>query len=480
MNVCVVFAIFFCFSFSLFCHVRSLSFLSPFSRSDDEAEKWGSSSEEETDSSEDDLPQVQWDESGYGDAADRAYLQSLPEVEREEILYERAEQRRKITDRRAIRQQVKERQKEQRSQLRTSKRKRSAASEHSQRSRLQALKDLTERRLGKRPTLARTDTARWDSDDEDDEMDDEDAMDQHDRAYVDEAEQASRARRARVEERDSEEQEKRLADEQGPQAELEHLESVRLSRSALARHMNKPYFRKLVPGFFVRVVIGEHLGERVYRMAEVVELHDGNKTYRLEKQQTNLVLLLRHAGSSPRPFRMEFVSDSPITGEEFREWVSAMHKAKRERPRVAHIEELQQRLEEANNYNYTHEDVKRMVEENRANAQTLGTNASALAEERARVLNLRDVAKQRGHLDEYDQMVERLAEVEALIDQEREFQSSEKKDTIQLINKRNISQNFRLLDEHRSKVCGHTFHLNLSLHVSRDTDSLVAVWHLGF
>lgn len=48
---------------------------------------------------------LKYDEEGYGDEADREYLESLPQLQRESIVYDRKEKRQEALDRKAALQQ---------------------------------------------------------------------------------------------------------------------------------------------------------------------------------------------------------------------------------------------------------------------------------------------------------------------------------------------------------------------------------------
>ena len=74
-------------------------------------------------------------------------------------------------------------------------------------------------------------------------------------------------------------------------------------------------------GAFVRIGIGNHDGRPVYRVAEVIGVHETPKVYALGKGRTNKGLKLKH-GRQERVFRMEYVSNSNFSDSEFRKWKS--------------------------------------------------------------------------------------------------------------------------------------------------------------
>lgn len=52
----------------------------------------------------------------------------------------------------------------------------------------------------------------------------------------------------------------------------EDLEPIRLSRFKMERFVQLPFFKKLVVGCFVRIGIGQHEGQSVYRCTEVTDV----------------------------------------------------------------------------------------------------------------------------------------------------------------------------------------------------------------
>merc|ERR1719433_1297331 len=57
------------------------------------------------------------------------------------------------------------------------------------------------------------------------------------------------------------------------------LERARLSRNQLEKWIHLPDFSKVISGCFVRIGIGQHEGESVYRVAEILEACDTTKIY---------------------------------------------------------------------------------------------------------------------------------------------------------------------------------------------------------
>ncbi|PPQ76853.1 hypothetical protein CVT26_002304 [Gymnopilus dilepis] len=96
------------------------------------------------------------------------------------------------------------------------------------------------------------------------------------------------------------------------------LESVRLSRDAIAKHCVKPWFEDYVAGAWVRYLIGqEPNGAPVYRICQVQNLApDLVKPYKVNDKTLNQAFELKH-GKSVKTFNMDKVSNAPFLDKEF-------------------------------------------------------------------------------------------------------------------------------------------------------------------
>jgi len=125
---------------------------------------------------------------------------------------------------------------------------------------------------------------------------------------------------------------KRVREEQGPKVELKpgwatlnDVTKIRCNRDTLSRWLDEDEFGPLVKGCVVRVLVGEQNRARTYRMCVVGGLETGRETYRFGKVRTNKLLICKF-GDLVRPFKMEYISNSDITEEEFNNWHVQMEK----------------------------------------------------------------------------------------------------------------------------------------------------------
>uniref|UniRef100_A0A0N5BKR2 Plus3 domain-containing protein n=1 Tax=Strongyloides papillosus TaxID=174720 RepID=A0A0N5BKR2_STREA len=141
---------------------------------------------------------------------------------------------------------------------------------------------------------------------------------------------------------------------------VEQLSEIVVTRQFLSKHCHAPFFAKSVIGCFVRIGIGHKNGVQVYRVTQIDSVDEGNKIYTLENTKTNLTLKLKY-GKDYKAYRMEFVSNTPITSEEFSHWKSNMRQLDINLPSERFVESKKKDIEEVANHQYTEEDANYIV-----------------------------------------------------------------------------------------------------------------------
>ena len=307
-----------------------------------------------------------------GDAADRAHLAQMNELEREAILLERAEARKQIESRRQIVALAKKRALElARREAASSTRGISSA----KREELEALervakaKDRKERakRVFGESDDSGEDEAMMDSDDEDEARRRDDDVE-----VSKKPKKASSRRRRDVDDDDFSDYEYDEGDESTTPATRAQIDSITLKRHQIEAWVNEPYFESAVTHCLVRVGIGlNKQQENVYRLVEVAGVADGKykqyslKTYEyLPGKKTQKWLVLRW-GSSEKTFRLSEVSNSPTTSDEWAAWVAHIVDSGSRKITQRDVKVCLENLKEAANYRYTEDDVTRILAEKR-------------------------------------------------------------------------------------------------------------------
>jgi len=189
------------------------------------------------------------------------------------------------------------------------------------------------------------------------------------------------------------------------------LNSIRLSRDKLEKWVEEPFFTTTSPGFFVRIGIGlGRKGRRVYRVAQITKVEEGNGFYNLGSKKTNFVLKLAH-GSNEKAFRLEYVSNQDFTPTEFTKWVQTMNDEGVKIIRRSGIEEKLKQLNEIPNFVYTLAAVKGMLQKKKKNMKpvNIAREKALLAAKRGEALD--DKTKQK--IDDKLKRLEELAKADS-------------------------------------------------------------------
>ena len=124
----------------------------------------------------------------------------------------------------------------------------------------------------------------------------------------------------------------------------------------MEKYIHSPFFKTLVMNCFVRIGIGQHHGQAVYRAAEIVDVVETAKVYHVGNSKTNLGLRLKF-GKEERVFRVEFISNQHISPGEFEKWKAACQKADLPLPTIEFVKSKALAIKKANNYNFTSDDI---------------------------------------------------------------------------------------------------------------------------
>lgn len=215
----------------------------------------------------------------------------------------------------------------------------------------------------------------------------------------------------------------------------EDLEKIRLSRHKMERFVHLPIFSKAIIGCFVRIGIGSNQGRPVYRVAEITAVCETAKIYQLGNTRTNKGLRLKH-GSQERVFRLEFVSNSPFQESEYNKWVEDCAAHGTELPSMIHVDQKQKDIQDLLYYQFSSEDIDKMVEEK----ARFNHNPTNFAVAKTLLMKEKDIAAQKGD----DESVEKLTEKIADLDEKANSLDKRRTQTIaaiSYINERNRKNN---------------------------------------
>ncbi|KAG0332168.1 hypothetical protein BG004_001364 [Podila humilis] len=311
--------------------------------------------EDEDEDDDDEGPVDEYDAEYFGDSKDRAELMAMAEVDREQILFERAKKRTMLLDHRQVAKRLKRQEEASRSSRKGSgsagrdNARRSTRAKDTKTGNTKALADLKkaqERKKARRSHSPEPRRRRKGSVDYSDKSESSSAESEEDRDY------------------DSEPDRKKSSLSKSmarKPATFEELSSIKLGRDNLEKWCYSPFFKDTVVGCFVRVAIGQDRNRSVYRICEVTAVGKQAKVYALGKIMTDLTLTLKH-GKAERVFMMDILSNSPFTEDEFRRFESQLKNDGVEMATLEHVENKVKDIQHARDYVLSNKEVEDIIE----------------------------------------------------------------------------------------------------------------------
>ena len=381
--------------------------------SPDEGELTESENESLSEDSDDATFNDGLDENCVGDAEDRNRLTSMTEAERERVLFERMEKRESMKTRQEIQRKLKlQKKKEEAAKVEADRKKHeheSKASSRTQRVRKtqsddkgkgKAIDELRAKREAHKAKLKSTESSRRSPEPKtllktkdvytDDEDDDDKSISSS--PSPDSEEESDRA----------------------PTPEIvrnittkEQLTKIRLSRFKLEKWVHLPFFKELVCGCFIRIGIGDKLGKKIYRVAEIYDVVETPKVYSLGNIKTNKVLKVRH-GIAENMYRLEFVSNQDFTDSEFLKWKTTIQQNNLKLPTVKFTDNKSKAIKEAMEHEYTNEEIDQIVKEK----EKFRKNPRNFATKKSNMLNQKHMAESVGDYAEVEKLKADLEDLE--------------------------------------------------------------------
>ncbi|GAB2298697.1 hypothetical protein Dimus_032769 [Dionaea muscipula] len=226
---------------------------------------------------------------------------------------------------------------------------------------------------------------------------------------------------------------------------FEEIKGITIRRSKLAKWFMEPFFDELIVGCFVRVGIGTKSGMNVYRLCIVrnVDASDPDRQYKLDNKITYKYLnCVWGSESSAARWQMARISDSPPDQEEYRQWVREVERRNGRIPSKQEVAEKREAIEKTNNFVYSAETVKQMLQEKKS-ASTKPLNIAAEKEKLRREL---EAAEFKNDVTQVERIKARLQELEAMRQAQAQGRDS-KALRLAEMNRKNRVENFRNASE---------------------------------
>ncbi|KNZ72520.1 RNA polymerase-associated protein [Termitomyces sp. J132] len=217
-------------------------------------------------------------------------------------------------------------------------------------------------------------------------------------------------------------------------AAIEDLEKCRLTRDLLAKHCMAPWFPDYVQNAWVRYLIGQENGQPVYRICQIANLGaDTVKTYRINDKQTDQALELMH-GKSVKPFPMDKVSNGNFQPKEFERLAKVCSAEDVKLPTKWQLEKKIAEMNKLVSQPVTESDINAMLaRKNQLNKKTTAISATM---EKSRLMQARTLAQRRNDYNEVAEIDAKLAELTP-----SQPQKDESVDLLAKVNERNRKAN---------------------------------------
>lgn len=162
---------------------------------------------------------------------------------------------------------------------------------------------------------------------------------------------------------------------------------------------------------------------------------EGPKTYQLESTRTNKVITVKH-GSDSRSFKLDIVSNSQITQQEFEEFKARCERDKVELPNRDVINRKKNDINFAVNYSYKDSDIEAIVREKEKYKQT----PVNFAVKKTELLKQKEMAEQLNNIDDVLRITQEIEELESKA-KELDLKRTSNISAISYINERNRMRN---------------------------------------
>ncbi|KAF9442144.1 plus-3-domain-containing protein [Macrolepiota fuliginosa MF-IS2] len=358
----------------------------------------------------------------YKDEYDRQLLLQMSEVEREEILSQRLEEKQQLLDKRLLSQMVQQQRGGGTDDSVAKAAKRQHAVRGATKEKSNKLAELKAKRKAKDERKRNTSPKRdRSSSPMDMEISDGESEDGQITKFEQEEEKVGRIFNK--------------ASSENEPITVEDLERCRLTRDLLAKHALSPWFEDYVKGAWVRYLIGQEDGP-VYRICEIQNLSaDFVKPYNINEKMINQALELKH-GKSVRVFHMDKVSNGAFSLKEFERLKATCTSEEVKLPTKRDLEHKATQLHKLPMQPVTESDINAMLARK---SQLQSTKSSGMTTmERSRLNQARTLALRRNDLDE---MAEIDAQLAALGTPTKPRQNEEAADLLTKVNERNRKAN---------------------------------------
>ncbi|GMH38214.1 hypothetical protein BSKO_06098 [Bryopsis sp. KO-2023] len=395
--------------------------------------EWSNHEEEEREEGEavdddNEAPAIELREDLVYDEDDRAKLLGMTEVDREMVYAERIETKEREKDRQRLLQQNEE------EDIRMSSRR-----DKDKNRKDTALRELQKRKAQQEAKEHRSKQSVWEEGGSDGEAEEEAPRDV----------ESDDVRLAEISESESDNERgghRSSMHAWGP-ADLEEMEdeyadskdvqSIQVIRSQLERWFTEPHFEQTMPQCFLRMAEADNSSgtvQRGYRIMEVIEVVEKDRPYKFGDRplQTTKYLRMRE-GYKEFIREISMVSNQAFLAVEFDRWRQCCERDNRPPLSKAGIVDTRAKIEKAERYRFSSEDVKKLLE---SKGKRPIRNVAA---EKIKLERQREYYEEQKDTAEVEKLNQQIAE----LTQSKKSSGKGRSDGMASINKRNIMLNFK-------------------------------------
>eukprot|EP00210_Caulerpa_lentillifera_P001275 g1231.t1 len=200
------------------------------------------------------------------------------------------------------------------------------------------------------------------------------------------------------------------------EAEFADFLSAQIFRTDLERWLNEPHFEESVLGCYVRFHGDEATkldrNRNEYLMVEVLECQANEDTtpysFGPSNKLTKMQLLLKR-GSSQFWSGLNVISNAAFTVKEFEDWVQSCKRHNHQLPSKMELEDRKDQIEQARKFVFTHDEVKKILDEKRKQGSLKMSNVM----QRAHLMRLRDFSMEQEDYEKVEEYEAQIKELEA-------------------------------------------------------------------
>lgn len=366
-------------------------------------------------------------EGKYKDDQDRDQLESMDEMQREQILFDRSQEMERYNERKYLIQRMKQQKQAQLPAKPTRSSNRNNKGTSSNTSKLDKLSELKKQREQK-DRKRRRDYDDYDDDEEEEEEEDEDDLgeDEDEEDYDDNG--VVRWGSSKTKSKKSYER-----------ATLGDINKICLGRSKLSKHCYYSGFNDVVIDCYGKVNIGmdKRTRQPMYRMVKIIDVQNlPNKAYSIGSNKFDIYLTVSQNRKQTKDFPLNIFSDSLIQVEEFDRYI---HELKRTDEVIDYVDDVEEKVEQLNDFfnkGISDKDVNEMI----AKKQKLQSHTLSQVDavfQKARLADELNVARQQGRTEKVKQLQQKINQLDTmLVDYSKQHNQTESL-TMAKLNERN-------------------------------------------